>query len=120
MVTVRNKRKLAAIAGEAQEKHSSESQSWNTSAPKPIEEYKTQVSEEKEKKVTEILSQPTSKTDSRILGALSKLESFHLSPEVRTKSGTVPGASRNTAMGNNEQQKDHSQKDLSPEVGSSF
>ena len=44
---------------------------------------------------TKKLSQEFSRTESRILGALSKLDEFLLNPQTRTLSGTV---SRNPVM----------------------
>ena len=52
------------------------------------------VSEEIEGRVTEKFSKEFSRTDSRILGALSKLDEFLLSPQVRTYFVAVPGTSR--------------------------
>ena len=59
------------------------------------EEYITQVSEEIEERVTKKLFQEFSRTESRILGALSKIDEFLLNPQVRTCSVAVPGTSRN-------------------------
>ena len=91
MATLRNKRKLAAVTRETQEEHPRNGQSRNTSVPRINEEYITQVSEEIEGRVTRKLSQEFSRTESRILGALSKLDRFLLNPQIRTHSGTVPG-----------------------------
>ena len=46
------------------------------------QEYISKVSEEIEGRVTKELSKEFSRTDSRILGALSKLEEFLLNPQV--------------------------------------
>ena len=54
------------------------------------EEYITQVSEEIKGRVTIKLSQEFSRTESRILSALSKLDEFLLSAQVRTFSVVVP------------------------------
>ena len=59
------------------------------------EDYISRVSEEIEGRVTKKLSKEFSRTDSRILGALSKRDEFHLIPQVRTCSAAVPGTSRN-------------------------
>ena len=117
MATLWNKRKLAAVAGEAQEEHLRNGQSGNTSVPRISEEYITQVSEEIEGRVTKKLSQEFSRAESRILGALSKLDEFFFNPQIRTHSGTVPGTFRNTNVENQEPNEDHSQDDLHPEVG---
>ena len=59
-------------------------QSQNTLNPGMAEELITQVSEEIKGRVTKKLSQEFSRTESRILGALSKLDEFLLNPQVRT------------------------------------
>ena len=115
MATWRNKRNLAAVSWETQE-HPRNSQSQNTSVPGLTEEYVTQVSEEVEGRVPEKLSRELSRTESRILGALSKIDEFLWNPQVRTLSGTVPGTSRNNGMENREPAGDRSQNDPHPEV----
>ena len=57
MATLRNKRKLAAFAREAQDEHPRNGQSRNTSVRRINEEYVTQVSEDIEGKVSKKLSQ---------------------------------------------------------------
>ena len=59
-------------------------QSQNTLNPGMAEELIIQVSEEIKGRVTKKLSQEFSRTESRILGALSKLDEFLLNPQVRT------------------------------------
>ena len=117
MATLRNKRKLAAVTRETQEEHPRNGQSRNTSVPRINEEYITQVSEEIEGIVTKKLSQELSRTESRILGALSKLEESLLNPQVRTHSETVPGTYRNTDVENQGTNEDESQSDHHPEAG---
>ena len=119
MATLRNKRKLAAVTRETQEEHPRNGQSRNTSVPRINEEYITQISEEIEGGVTKRLSQEFNRTESRILVALSKLDEFLLNPQIRTHSGTVPGAFRNTNVENQEPNEDRSQDDPHPEVGPS-
>ena len=87
MATLRNKRKLAAVSREAQE-YPRNSQSRNTSALGITEEYKAEVSEEIEGRATKKLSQEFNRTEieSRILGALSKMDEFLLNSIVRTSS----------------------------------
>ena len=94
MATLRNKRKLAAVTRETQEEHPRNGQSRNTSVPRINEEYITQVPEEIESRVSENLSQEFSKTESHILGALSKLDEFLLNQQIRTHFETVPGTFR--------------------------
>ena len=117
MATLRNKRKLAAVTRETQEEHSRNGQSRNTSAPRINEEYITQVSKEIEGRVTKKLSQEFSRTESRILGDLSKLNEFLLNPQITTHSGTVPGTFRNTNVENQGTNEDGSQSDPHPEAG---
>ena len=117
MATLRNKRKFAAVTGETQEEHPRNSQSRNTSVPRINEEYITQVSEEIEGRVTEKLSQEFSRTESRILGALSKLDEFLLNQQIQTHSGTVPGTFRNTNVENQGTNEDDSQSNPHPEAG---
>ena len=117
MATLRNKRKLAAVTRETQEEHPRNGQSRNTSVPRINEEYITQVSEEIEGRVTKKLSKEFSRTESRILGALSKLDEFLLNPQIRTHSGTVPGTFRNTNVENQGTNADDSQSDPHPEAG---
>ena len=119
MATLRNKRKLPAVARGKQEEHPRNGQSRNTSVHKINKEYITQVSEEIEGRVTERLSQEFSRTESRILGALSKLDEFLLNSQIRTHSGTVPGTFRNTNVENQEPKEDRSQDDAHSEVGPS-
>ena len=95
MATLRIKRKLAAVTRETQEEHPRNGQSRNTSVPRINEEFTTQVSEEIEGRVIKKLSQEYSRTESRILGALSKLDEFLLNQQIQTHSGTVSGTFRN-------------------------
>ena len=117
MATLRNKRKLAAFTREKQEENPRNGQSRNTSVPRINEEYITQVSEQIEGRVTKKLSQEFSRTKSRILGALSKLDEFLLNQQVTTHSGTVPGTFRNTNVENQGTNEDDSQSDPHPEAG---
>ena len=117
MATLRNKRKLAAVTREIQEETPRNGQSRNTSVPRINEEYITQVSEEIEGRVTKKLSQEFSRTKSRILGALSKLNEFLLNLQVRTHSGTVPETFRNTNVENQGTNEYDSQSDPHPGAG---
>ena len=117
MATLRNKRKLTAVPRETQEEHPRNGQSRNTSVPRINEEYNTQVSEEIECRVSKKLSQEFSRTESRILGALSKLDEFLLNPQIRTHSETVPGTFRNTKVENERTHEDDSQSDPHLEAG---
>ena len=115
MATLRNRRKLAAVSRETQE-YPRNSQSQNSSAPGITVEYIVQVSEEIEGRVAKKLSPEFSRTESGILGALTKLHVFLFNPQVRTFSGTVPGTFRNSDVANQETSGDRSQNDPHPEV----
>ena len=117
MKTLRNKRKLAAVTRETQEEHPRNGQSRNTSIPRINEEYITQVFEEIKARVSKKLSQEFSNTESRILGALSKLDEFLLNQQIRTHSETVPGTFRNTNVEDQGTNEDDSQSDPHPEAG---
>ena len=120
MATLRNKRKLAAVTRETQEEHARNGQSRNTSVLRINEEYITlnisQVSEEIEGTVSKKRSQEFSRTESRILGALSKLDEFLLNQQIRTHSETVPGTFRNTNVENQGTNEDNSQSNPHPET----
>ena len=90
MATLRNKRKLAAVSRETPE-GSRSSRGQNALDPELTQDYISQVSEEIEGRVTKKLSEEFSKTESRILGALSKLDESILKPKVRTCFVAVPG-----------------------------
>ena len=76
MTMLRNKRKLETVTRETQEEHPSNGQSRNTSVPRINEGYITHVSDEIEGRVTQNLSQKFSRTESRILCALYKVDNF--------------------------------------------
>ena len=116
MAALRNKRKLAAVSRETPE-GSRSSRAQNVLDPKLTQNYICQVSEEIEGRVTKKLSKEFSKTESRILGALSKFDELLLNPQVRTCSVAVPGTSRNTNAENRETTGDRSSDDSYPEVG---
>ena len=117
MATLRNKRKLAAVTRETQEENPRNGQSRNTSVPRINEEDITQLSEEIEGWVSKKLSQEFSRTESRILCALSKLDEFLLNQQITTHSETVPGTFRNTNVENQGTNEDDSQSDPHREAG---
>ena len=119
MATLRNKRKLAAVTRETQERNPRNGQSRNTSVRRINEEYITQVFEEIEGRVSKKLSQEFNSTESRILGAVSKLNEFLLNQQIQTHSETVPGTFQNTDVENQGTNEDDSQSDPHPEVGPS-
>ena len=116
MATLRNKQKLAAVTRETQEEHPRNGQSRNTSVLRINEDYIIQVFEQIEGRVTKKLSQEYSRTESRILGALSKLDEFLLNQQIRTHSGTGPETFRNTNVDNQGTNDDDSQSDPHPEA----
>ena len=89
----------------------------NVLDPELTQDYFSQVSEDIEERVTKKLSKEFSKTESRILGALSKLDELLLNPQVRTCSLAVPGTSTNNNSENRETTGDRSSNDPYPEVG---
>ena len=115
MATLRNKRKLAALSRETPE-GSRSSKGQNVLDPELTKDYIFQVSEEIEGRVTKELSKKFSKTESRILGALSKLDEFVLNPQVRTCSVAVQGTCKNANSENQETHGDRSSDDPYPEV----
>ena len=84
MATCKKKKKLAAVSREAPE-NTRDAQLRNTIDPEMAQEYISQVLEEIERKVTKKLAKEFSRTESRILGALSKLDKFLLNPQVRSR-----------------------------------
>ena len=118
MATLRNKRKLAAVSRETPESTRS-GRTQNILDPELTQDYISQVSEEIEGRLTKKLSKEFSRTESRILGALSKLDEFFLNPQVRTCSVAVPGTSRSSNLENQGTNEDRPSDDPGPEVGSS-
>ena len=116
MATLRNKRKLTAVSRETPEVSRS-SRGQNVLDPELTQDYISPVSEEIEGRVTQKLSEEFSKTESRILGALLKLDEFLLNPQVRTCSVAVHGTSRNANSENRETHGDRSSNDPCPDVG---
>ena len=119
MATLRNKRKLAAVSRETSESTRS-GRTQSILDPELTQDYISQVSEEIEGRVTKKLSKEFSRTESRILGALSKLDEFLLNPQVRTCSVAAPGTSRSSNSENQGTNEDRSSDDLGPEVEFSF
>ena len=115
MATLRNKRTLEAVSRETPEGTRS-SRAQNVLDPDLTQDYISQVSEEIEGRVTKKFSKEFSRTESRILSALSKLDEFLLNPQVRTCSVAVPGTSRNINSENWETTGDRSSDDPCPEV----
>ena len=115
MATLRNKRELAAVSRETPD-NSRGSRGRNVLDPELTQDYNSQVSEEIEGRVTKKLSKEFNKTESRILGALSKLDEFLLNPQVRTCS-VFQKASGNANSESREIHGDRSSNDPYPEGG---
>ena len=115
MATLRKKRKLAVVSRETPER-TRNCRAQNTLDPESTQDYISQVSEEIEGRVTKKLSKEFSRTESRILGALSKLDYFVLNPQVQTCSVAVPGTSKNLNSENRETTGDRSSDDPCSEV----
>ena len=115
MATFSYRKKLAAVSRETPE-NTRNSQSQNTLDPGMAEEYIAQVSEEIEWRVTGKHYHEFSRTESRILSALSKLDEFFLNPQVRICSVAVPGTLRNNNSENREPTGDRSLGDPYPEA----
>ena len=116
MATLKNKRKLAAVSRETPE-GSRGSTAQNVLDPELTQDYISHVSEEIEGRVTKKLSTEFSKTESRILGALSKLGELLLNTQTRTCTLAVPRATGNNNSENRETTGDRSSTDPYPEVG---
>ena len=81
MKNTRNKRRLAEIQDNFEEDNS-QSSSRERSQADLNENYITQVSQEIEGRIAKKLSQEFSKRESRILGALAKLDNFLTNPPL--------------------------------------
>ena len=117
MATLRNKRKFAALNKEICEEHPRSNLTQNSNIRRSQEDYITQVSEKIERRVLTKLSQDFSRTETRIIGALARLDDFLVNPLIQGQSGTSPETSRNafnTSQGTNE---GDFQRDPYPEAG---
>ena len=117
MATLRNKRKLAALNKENCEEHPRSNLAQNSNVLRSQEDYITQASEDIECRVTKKLSQEFSRTENRILGALSRLDDFLMNPLIQGHSGTAPETSWNVYGTNQGTNEDDSQSDPHPEAG---
>ena len=108
MATLRSKQNIAAMAREIQE-YPRNNQSQNSAAPGITEDYIAQVSEKTEVRVTRTRSQEFSRTESRILDALLKLDEFLLNPQIRKFSGA-------SYVENQQASRDRSENDPHPQV----
>ena len=115
MATLRNNKKLAVFSRQDPE-NIKNALSQNGLDPETAQEYISQVFEEIEGRVTKKLSKEINKTESRFLGALSRLDEVLLNGQVGTCSITVPGTSRNGDSGNREHNRDRSPNNPCPEA----
>ena len=76
------KRKLAALNKESFEKHPRSKLTQKSFVARSQEDYINQVSDEIEARVTKKLSQENSRTENRILGALSCVDDFLQNPLI--------------------------------------
>ena len=117
MATLRNKRKLAALNKENCEEFRRRYLAQNSIVPRSQEDCIPQVFEQIESRVTKKLSQEFSRTENRILGALSRLDDFLMNPLIQCHSGNAPETSRTTFSTNQGTNEDVSQSDPHPEAG---
>ena len=89
----------------------------HSNAPVSQENYLTQVSEKNEGRVTMKLSQEFSKMESRVLGALSRLDDVLLNPLIQGHSETAPETSQNAYGKIQTTKEDDAQSDRHPEAG---
>ena len=106
MRNTRNKRRLAEIQDNFEENNSRGS-SRDRSQGDLNENYITQVSQEIEGRIAKKLSQEFAKRESRILGALAKLDDFLCKPQD-TKSASTPKQKITSVTGNFEAQSSNS------------
>ena len=101
------------------EEHPRSNLAQNSNVPGSKEDYTSQVCEEieNEGRVTKKLSQEFSRTENRILGALSRLDDFLMNPLIQGLSGTTPETSRNAYGTNQGTNEDDSQSDPDLEAG---
>ena len=110
----RNKQKFSSLDEGNCEDHPRNNLTQNSNVPRSLEEYITQVSKEIEGRVTKKLFQEFRRTESRILGALSRLDDFLLNPLIQGHSGTTPETSRNTLLTNQGTNEEDSESDPHP------
>ena len=119
MAILRNKKKLAVLNKENGEEHPGRNVVQNSNAPRSQEDYITQIFVEIEVIVTTKLFQGFSKTENRILGALSRLYDVFMSPLIQGHSGIALEMSQNAYGTNQRTNEDNSQSDLRPEASTS-
>ena len=116
-MTIRNKRKLAALNKENCEENPRSKLAQNSGAPRSQEDYTSQVSEEIDGRVTKKLLKEFSRTENPILGALAQLDDLLMIPLLPGHSGTTSEPTRNTSHNNQGTNEDGSQNGPHPEAG---
>ena len=117
MAVLRNKRKLVASNKENCEEHPRSNLAENSNVPRSQEDYITLILEKFEGRVLKKLSQEFSRTENRILDALSGLDDFLMNPLFQGHSGTAPETSGNAYGTNQGMNEDDSQSDPHLEAG---
>ena len=116
MATLRKNQKLAFFNKENCEGYLRSNLAQNTIARGSQEDSVTRVFEEIEGRVTKKLFNEFSRTESRILGALSRLDEFLVKPLIQGHSGSAPETSRNALGTKQGTHEDDSQSDPHPEA----
>ena len=117
MAILRNYQRFAACNKEHSEEHPRSKLVQHSNVTRSQEDYITLVSEEIEGGLTKKLYQDYSRTESCILGALSRLDDFLLNPLIQNHPGTVIETSRNTLRTSQGTNEDDSQSDPHPDEG---
>ena len=92
----------------------------NSSFPRSQEDYITHVSKEIGGRVMKKLFQEFSRTENRILGALSRLDVFLQNPLIQGQSESAPETSGNSLATNQGTNEEDSHSDPDPETGVSL
>ena len=108
---------MAAFNKQKFEEHPRNKLAQNSNVPRSQEDYITQVSEEIEGRIKKKLSQESSRTENRILGAVSHLDDFLMNPLIQGQSGTTPETSRNTYGAHQGTNEDDTRSDPDPMAG---
>ena len=93
---------LASVACEHHERSHRSSQSRKSPVPRVNEVCIIQVLEDREDAVTKKLPRGFSRTECRILDALSKYNDYLPNPQVQVQSSTIPAKSQSVTVENQE------------------
>ena len=119
MSTLGITKKMAALNKKNCEQRPRSNMAQNSNVPRSQENHIPQVSEEIEGKVTKKLSQLFSRTENRILSALSRLDDYLKNPLIQGYSRTAPETYRNAFGRNQRANEDDSLSHPHPEQASS-